>query len=241
MDVTRLSVARVLELEVPISWQEAGALVFESVAKAQELGGSDSARVEPAGCLVTRGGEVVLVDGAARAHPEAMADLAIDLLAACETPGELGAAVNARQLLPFLEALGQDTTWKRRRVQIAAVALRALAAEADRPPADRSAVRHFTRQAPRDPGGVAVAISARRPAPLRPQPAIGASARAIIWTAVAVSATAAGFGLWQVRAQQPRVSPVVTGPARPSHVQPDAAALTPVALPVVVEQPQTEP
>ena len=136
MDVTRMSIARVLELGVPISWREAAAVVFEGVSTAHDPDGRAMSRVAPATCLITRGGEVVFSDDFSCRDPEDIAGLAADLLTACPDRGDLGAALDAGRLLPFLEKLGEDTTWKRRRVQIAALALRALAAEADRAVAD---------------------------------------------------------------------------------------------------------
>ena len=116
--------------EYRFSWREAAAVVFECVRKAQELEGSDMGRIAPASCLVTRGGEIVVSAG--RANPEAVAQLAADLLTGCADRGDLGAALDAGRLMRFLETLGHETTWKRRRVQIAMLALRSLAAEADR-------------------------------------------------------------------------------------------------------------
>ena len=250
MDVTRMSIARVLELGVAISWQEAAAVVFEGVSKAHELEGSDRGRVAPATCLITRGGEVVLGDDAGRAHPEALAELAVDLLAACDDRGDLGAAVDAGRLLPFLETLSVDTTWKRRRVQIAAVALRALAAEADRVLADagdaaapelavkgsaNDEVRQFTRQNPRPSRSpLEVQGSAQhdhRPAHSTPSRTALVSARVIVWAAVAASATGAGLGLWQARSRQVP-PPTMTGPAAESRNEAAAGAYQAVAPPV---------
>ena len=131
MDVTRMSIARVLELGVPISWREAAAVVYEGVSTGHDREGRATSRVAPDSCLITRGGEVVLSDDASCGDPETIARLAADLLTGCADRGDLGAALDAGRLLPFLEKLGEDTTWKRRRVQIAALALRALNAEAD--------------------------------------------------------------------------------------------------------------
>ena len=131
MDVTRMSIARVLELGVPISWREAAAVVFEGISTAHDREGRATSRIAPDSCLITRGGEVVLSDDASCGDPEAIAGLAADLLTGCTDRGDLGAALDAGRLLPFLEKLGEDTTWKRRRVPIAALARRAQHAEAD--------------------------------------------------------------------------------------------------------------
>ena len=47
MDVTRMSIARVLELGVPICWREAAAVVFESVDRAHDSDGRMLSRVAP--------------------------------------------------------------------------------------------------------------------------------------------------------------------------------------------------
>ena len=149
MDVTRMSIARVLELGVPISWREAAAVVFEGVSTAHDREGRATSRVAPDSCLITRGGEVVLSDDASCGDPEAIAGLAADLLTGCADRGDLGAALDAGRLLPFLEKLGEDTTWKRRRVQIAALALRALNAEADCAVADHGDASRQSQRQPR--------------------------------------------------------------------------------------------
>ena len=87
----------------------------------------------------------------------------------------------------FLEKLGEDTTWKRRRVQIAALALRALNAEADGAVADHGGA---SRQSHREHGPAA-----------NPRTAL-VTARVIVWTAVAASASGAGLGLYQARLGQ---------------------------------------
>ncbi len=86
MDATRMSIARVLELGVPISWREAAAVVFEGVSTAHDLDGRAMSRVAPATCLITRGGEVVFSDDASCRDPEAIAGLAADLLTGVRRP-----------------------------------------------------------------------------------------------------------------------------------------------------------
>jgi hypothetical protein len=219
MDVTRMSIARVLELGVPISWREAAAVVFEGASTAPDREGDAASRVAPATCLITRGGAVVVSDDASCRDPEAIAGLAADLLTACADRGDLGAALDAGRLLPFLEKLGQDTTWKRRRVQIAALALRALATEADRARADHGevpnpgegrvwpggttpaspdlgesasaphGVRRFSRQAPRAGHTELAAPGGERPG-LR-QPRAATSPRTALVTRVIIGAAVA--------------------------------------------------
>ena len=74
---------------------------------------------------------MVLDGDAARARPETMTRLLEHLLPACDSPGGLGAAFEGGTALAFLEELAQRTTAKRRRIEIAKVAIRGLGAEAD--------------------------------------------------------------------------------------------------------------
>ena len=131
MDSTRLSLARVLELGVRLSWREAAAIVYEAMARTGPTKGERPSHVASADCELTRGGEVVLLDEAARARPETVLRLLEDLLPACDSPGGLGAAFEAGRAIAFLEDLSLQVTAKRRRVEIAAVALRAIGADAD--------------------------------------------------------------------------------------------------------------
>jgi hypothetical protein len=132
MDSTRISLARVLELGVPMSWHEAAAIVHEALVLTGPTKGTRPNRVGPDECVITRGGEVTLVGPAAKARPETIVRLLEDLLPACDTPGGLGAAYERGSAIAFLEELSQRTTPKRRRVEIASVSIRAIAAEADR-------------------------------------------------------------------------------------------------------------
>jgi hypothetical protein len=162
--------------------------------------------------LLTRGGDVVFTEQAERAHAEAVATLATDLLRGCDDPGDLGAALRAGQVGPFLESVARDSTWKRRRAQIATLALRALAAQADQSlaaetvapgtrlqPARRQYVRRSSRSRAND--------ASPRP---HPRPAAAATptrrigARAVIFVAIAISAGAAGVGLWRASSARPR-------------------------------------
>ena len=217
MDVTLLSLARVLELGVPISWREAGAVVFEAVYRAQQLDGPRPEPVDADDCLITRGGEVVFAERAERAHPEAVAALASALLQGCADPGEFGAAVDAGRILPFLEKLGQETTWKRRRVQIATLALRALAAHADdlRARSQATAAGRSSRRGNRPwPADSPAASTHRR------EPSTGLlrriSARLAIWTIVAASVTAVGLSAWRAESVPTSAPPISPSPSQPA-------------------------
>ena len=120
-----------LELGVRVSWREASAIVHEAVAGTRATEGAGPARVTAESCLLTRGGDVVLVGTAAQARPEAVVRLLDDLLASCSDPGRFAGAVANGTALDMIEELSQHTTPKRRRVEVASVALRGLAAAAD--------------------------------------------------------------------------------------------------------------
>ena len=81
-------------------------------------------------CLLTRAGDVLLTGTATQAGPEAVVRLLDDLLASCSNPDAFSAAVANGTALDMIDELGQHTTAQRRRVEVASVALRGLAAEA---------------------------------------------------------------------------------------------------------------
>lgn len=131
MESNRISIARVLELGVQLSWREAAAIVYEAILHTGPTRAARPSHVPAESCVLTRGGEVVLLGDAARARPETMIRLLEALLPACDSPGGLGAAFERGTALAFLEELAQRTTAKRRRIEIATVAIRGLGAEAD--------------------------------------------------------------------------------------------------------------
>ena len=83
-------------------------------------------------CLVTRGGAVVLVGDTAHAAPASLVALLDDLLSSCAESDRLGLAQSSGHAFTFLTELAERTTPQRRRIEIASLALRALAAQADR-------------------------------------------------------------------------------------------------------------
>ena len=131
MDTTRISVARVLDLDVPMSWREVAAVLCEAVSIVRRTGGSSTERPPLRSWLLTRGGAVELEPGAADAGPEVVVTLAQDLLKTCQAPDRLGQAVQSGDLLPFIDEFGERTSPNQRRKEIASLAWRALAAEAD--------------------------------------------------------------------------------------------------------------
>lgn len=131
MESTRITLARVLELGVRVSWREAAAIVHEAVAGTGVTEGAGPARVTAESCLLTRGGDVVLAGTAAQARAEAVVGLLDDLLTSCSDPGRFAGAVADGTALEMIDELSQHTTPRRRRVEVASVALRGLAAAAD--------------------------------------------------------------------------------------------------------------
>ena len=107
MESPRISLARVLELGVRVSWREAVAIVHEAVARTAATEGAGPARVTAESCLLTRGGDVVLTGTAAQARPEAVVRLLDDLLASCSNPGRFSGAVADGTALDMIEELRQ--------------------------------------------------------------------------------------------------------------------------------------
>jgi len=131
MDTTRISLARALSLGVSMTWREAAAIVYEAMARTGPTKGVRPAEVDPDACLLTRGGDLVLEGDAARARPETVLGLLDYLLPACDSQGGLGAAYAGGRAGQFLDELALQVSAKRRRVEIAGVAIRALGLEAD--------------------------------------------------------------------------------------------------------------
>ena len=174
MDATRISVARLVELGVGVSWREAGAVAFEAIAFARKAGGTGEVADPAESCLLTRGGKIEFAEDAVHAAPEAVLTLLDRLLTSCADPDRLGKAHAAGHTLTFLAQLGELTSPQRRRVEIASLALRGLAAEVDhlratgRPVAPLSSSR---RTPPPRPAPIATHTPVARPDPAEPTPA----------------------------------------------------------------------
>jgi hypothetical protein len=131
MESPRITLARVLELGVRVSWREAVAIVHEAIAVTTASDGAGPATVTPESYLLTRGGEVIPTGTAVRARPEAIVRLLDDLLASCDDTGRFAGAVADGIALEMIEQVCQHVSAKRRRVEVASVAIRGLAAAAD--------------------------------------------------------------------------------------------------------------
>lgn len=165
MDVNRLSVARLLELDVPLTWQEAVAVTQEAcvvnVVNAT-LSGRPS-KIEPDTCFLTRRGDVELPVPAPTDAPDAAQRLLRVLLAGRETPEDL-------EMLAFGRPsphLGDDLapfSRPNRRAEIASLAERGLRAAAEFSAGTLAAPRPTTRPPARP-------MAARPPVtPSRPRP-----------------------------------------------------------------------
>ena len=127
MESNRISLAACRTLGVRVTWREAAAIVHEAMALTRPATGARPDRVLPESCVLTRGGEVVLVDDAAQARPETTPRLLEPLLTACDARGGLGSAFENGVATSFLQELALRVTAKRRRAEIAGVAIRGWA------------------------------------------------------------------------------------------------------------------
>ncbi|MFN7979718.1 MAG: hypothetical protein U0P30_16410 [Vicinamibacterales bacterium] len=167
MDSTRISIARVLALDVPLSWQDAVAVAHEA-AVLSEVNAAMNARpslVTAESCFITKDGEVELPDTTEHEAPEDVARLLRELLAGRDAPDEVEAlayGVAVHELSSDLAALPVGN----RRALIAKLATRAIAAELAPPTIafDAAAPRNATASA----AAATTDAAMPTPAPLRP-------------------------------------------------------------------------
>jgi hypothetical protein len=137
MDTTRLSIARLLALDVPLDWQEAVAVVQE-VAMLSDVHAAMNSRpslVSPEHCYITRAGSVELPETTDVESPDAVADILRALLAGRDAPEaleDLAYGRNARDMSGELAAFPVGN----RRALIAKLATRALSAHSTAATAD---------------------------------------------------------------------------------------------------------
>ena len=129
---------RLVALGVAVQSQQAGAVLIEAIKQTQWSGDPSEVAARSDECLLTRGGAVVLVGDTAQAAPAALVALLDDLLSVCADPDRLGIAHDSGHAVAFLSEVAERTSPQRRRIEIASLALRALAAQADRELADPS-------------------------------------------------------------------------------------------------------
>ncbi|MGD9904767.1 MAG: hypothetical protein AB7U83_14985 [Vicinamibacterales bacterium] len=114
-----------------MTWREAAAIIYEAMARTGPTRGVRPAKVAPEACVLTRGGDIVLEGEAARARAETILCLLEFLLPACDSHGGLGVAYQSGRAGQFLDELALQVTAKRRRVEIAGVAIRSLGLDAE--------------------------------------------------------------------------------------------------------------
>jgi hypothetical protein len=126
----RISVRRVLELDVPFTWQEAVAVVHEvailGVINATRNG--VPSRIDADTCILTRRGDVELPQTTDVERPDAELQLLRELLTGRETPPELEALVYGAPSKHLTDDLAMFSR-PNRRGEIANLAMRALQAE----------------------------------------------------------------------------------------------------------------
>ena len=126
MHATRISIARILESDVPLTWQEAVAVVQEvaMVSDVNAAMNSSPSLVTPEACFLTTAGEVDLPETTADEAPDAVADLLRTVLSGRDAPAALEALARRRtdDLFGDLTAFSSGP----RRPVIAALAARAL-------------------------------------------------------------------------------------------------------------------
>ena len=129
MDPTRISIARILALDVPLTWQDAVAVAQEA-AMLSDVNAAMNSRpslVSPETCFLTRAGDLELPETTDVEAPEAVADLLRAMLGDSDVPESLEALAygpSTRDLSTDLAAFPIGN----RRAVLARLATRALAA-----------------------------------------------------------------------------------------------------------------
>jgi hypothetical protein len=173
----RISVRRILELGVLVTWQEAVAVVHEvailSVVNASRNG--VPSRVDADSCILTRRGDVELPQTTDQARPDAPLQLLRELLTGRETPADLESLAYGTASDNLTDDLAMFSR-PNRRSEIANLAMRALDAEQEMarlgitPPAHVDGVPPtpppVPEVAPTTSPLVAPAVSAPAPSPL---------------------------------------------------------------------------
>lgn len=128
MDSTRISLARILEANVPLTWQDAVAVVQEvaMVSDVNAAMNSSPSLVTAASCFLTTDGEVDLPEIAEEESPAAVGELLRMTLRGRDAPPALLALARRRHTDDLFGELAAFSTEQRRPV-IAALAVRALA------------------------------------------------------------------------------------------------------------------
>ncbi len=129
MDPTRISIARILALDVPLTWQDAVAVAQEA-AMLSDVNAAMNSRpslVSPETCFITRAGDLELPDATDVESPEAVADLLRAMLGDADVPEALEALAYGPSTRDLSSDLAAFPVGNRRAV-IARLATRAIAA-----------------------------------------------------------------------------------------------------------------
>lgn len=132
MASNEIALSRILELGVPLSWQECVAIASEvtSLRAAGQALGQPHPRIDAESCVLTRRGDVRLPHPAEAQRPDADIQLLRALLAGREIPAELEQLAYGPPPTHLGDALAMFSR-PDRRTDIASVAMRGLAAEAE--------------------------------------------------------------------------------------------------------------
>ena len=214
MASSEITVARILELDVPVSWQECVAIAAE-VATLRVAGpalGQPQPRIDAESCVLTRRGDVRLPHPAESSQPDADVQLLRALLAGREIPADLEQLAYGPPPTHLGDALAMFSR-PDRRTDIAAVAMRGLAAEAELQqavaapaaaappppvfePIDGDLARLRAQISTRsDPGGPEDTPADEPQVAAPPRPTFARNRRVVI-AGVATAAVLAGVGVW---------------------------------------------
>ncbi|HUU33606.1 MAG TPA: hypothetical protein VMW48_06055, partial [Vicinamibacterales bacterium] len=136
MDTTRISIARVLALDVPLTWQDAVAVAQEA-AMLSDVNAAMNSRpslVSAESCFITRTGDLELPVTTDIESPDAVTALLREMLAGRDAPEALETLAFGHATRDMSGAL-QQFPLANRRAEIAKLATRALAFQAQPPDA----------------------------------------------------------------------------------------------------------
>lgn len=236
MDSTRISIARILALGVPLTWQDAVAVAQEA-AMLSDVNAAMNSRpslVSPETCVITRAGDLELPETTEIEDPDAVADLLRAMLGESDVPEPLEAlafGASARDLSTDLAAFPVGN----RRAVIARLATRALTSPGA--PAANAAPTGpavSVASAPRDDAPPRAAAVERPPAPIpfpapatqMPPPFVATPRPAVVVQPPPfVAAQAAASAL--PAAVEAQVPPPVPAPARAPSPTPARTAADP--------------
>ncbi len=229
MASSEITVARILELDVPVSWQECVAIAGE-VTTLHAVGpalGQPHPRIDAESCVLTRRGDVRLPHPAEGPQPDADVQLLRALLAGREIPADLEQVAYGPPPAHLGDALAMFSR-PDRRTDIASVAIRGLAAEAElqqavaapaagTPPTSvfESIDGELSRLRAEVSGRSVPARPEDAPAdepPVAPPRPTSAWNRGVVIGGVAIAAVLAGVGVWMAMGPPVPAAPAVALP-----------------------------